>query len=96
MGLLGTIILVIGALLVGAIGPTIDRDDGGLAYLVAAIGAVAGGYVASEWLGVLSTWGLQVGGLFVFPALIGAVLVAAVVALVVRGTSGAQGSASSR
>ena len=89
---------MLGALLVGVVGPVVT-GNGDLAspvYLVAAAGAFAGGFVASEWLGRLSTWGPEVGGLSVFPALIGAVLVAAAVAQVMRGVSGAQGSALSR
>jgi hypothetical protein len=48
------------------------------------LAAVIGGFMASEFLGAASTRGWQVDGLYVFPALIGAVSVGGQVELLIR------------
>jgi len=88
MGVWGVIILLAGALLVGIAVQAILRAENDYAWLFSAIGAFVGGFVASEWLGALSTWGWEGNGLFVFPALIGAVVVGAIVELVTRAAAG--------
>ncbi len=90
MGVWGVIILLVGALLVGIALQAILRAENDYAWLYTAIGAFLGGFVASEFLGPVSTWGWEVNGLFVFPALIGAVVVGGIVELVTRATSGTQ------
>lgn len=88
MGVWGIIILLAGALLVGVALQAVLRAENDYAWLYTAIGAFVGGFVASEFLGALSTWGWEANGLFVFPALIGAVIVGVIVELVTRSVSG--------
>ncbi len=90
MGIWGVIILLAGALLVGVALQAILRAENSYAWLYTAIGAFLGGFVASEYLGAASTWGWEVTGMFVFPALIGAVVTGGIVELVTRSVSGTQ------
>jgi uncharacterized membrane protein YeaQ/YmgE (transglycosylase-associated protein family) len=54
-----------------------------------AIAAFVGGFIASESLGSLSAWGWQWEGIYVVPALIGAIVLTVLVDAVVRwGTGG--------
>ena len=48
------------------------------------IGALFGGYAASELIGPAGSWGPEFGGLFLIPALVGGLVVGALVELVLR------------
>ncbi len=87
MDTVGIIVLVVGALVVGWGYRYVGETREGYGWLITAIGAGIGGFVGSESLGATSTWGPEAGGLFLLPALIGAVLVGGIVEWVVRTAS---------
>jgi uncharacterized membrane protein YeaQ/YmgE (transglycosylase-associated protein family) len=76
----GYVTLIVGAIAIGLLVQYgLDRRFG-YEWIVAALGAGVGGFLASEYsLGGLGKWGTEFFGLAIFPALIGAVIVAAVV-----------------
>lgn len=84
MGAWGIILLAAGAIVLAFAGEAIGRRRFGAEPWLVALGAVIGGFAASEYLGAASTWGWQVDGLYVFPALIGAVIVGGLVELLIR------------
>jgi hypothetical protein len=81
----GFIILVVGAAALGLIG---QRLIPGARYpyewVVSGIGALVGGYAASERLGSAGQGGPELGGLFLAPALIGGIVLGGAVWLVMR------------
>ena len=80
--------LVLGALVIGVIAQVVGRVTFGYEWLLAAVAAVIGGWLGSEAFGTLSTWGPDIGGLYIVPALIGAIVVGGVVDALTRVTSG--------
>lgn len=89
MSLLAAGLLVAGAVVIGGIAQITGAVTNGYQWLVVGLAALVGGYVGSEALAGLSTWGLEFEGLFVLPAIIGAVVVGGVVDAIVRySTSG--------
>ena len=83
MGTWGWVILVAGAIVLGLLGQAL-RGRVGYEGILTAIGAGVGGYIASEYsLGGLGQWGYTYSGLALFPALIGAVIVAVIVEAVI-------------
>jgi uncharacterized membrane protein YeaQ/YmgE (transglycosylase-associated protein family) len=84
MGFWGIILLLAGAGLIGIIERALHNGRSTNELIATSIAAALGGFVASEWLGALSTWGPQANGLYLFPALIGAIVVSAVVELLFR------------
>lgn len=84
MDTVGIVVLVVGALVVGFLYHYVGTPREGYGWLVSAVGALIGGFAGSESLGTYSTWGPEWGGLFVLPALIGAVIVGGVVEWIVR------------
>ncbi len=79
----GWIILIAAALFIGLAAQYVMRRGTGYEWMLVAAGAGVGGYVASEYdLGGLGKWGTEIAGMYLFPALIGALLVAAIVAIV--------------
>lgn len=88
MGVWAVILLLAGAVVLGTLiqGLALAFGQRAIAYewLMAAIGAAIGGFIASEWLGAASTWGPAVDGMFVLPALMGAIILGAVVDVVFR------------
>ena len=84
MGSTGFLLLVAGAVVLGTIAQYSGHAGSRWDWLITAIAAAIGGYVASEWLGGVSTWGPEMDGLFVLPALIGAVIVGGLVEYGVR------------
>ena len=78
------ILLVAGAILIGVVAHFIGDVMTGWEGPTAAVAALIGGYVGSEALGTLSTWGYAFEGLYVLPALIGGVILGFVVDAVVR------------
>ncbi|MBN9391391.1 MAG: hypothetical protein J0I20_25395 [Chloroflexi bacterium] len=79
MGIWGYLIIVAGALAIGLIAQFIGKAPTMYDWLITAFFAGVAAWVASELLGSVSTWGPEVDGLFVLPALIGGVVVGALV-----------------
>jgi uncharacterized membrane protein YeaQ/YmgE (transglycosylase-associated protein family) len=84
MTLFEAIVLVLGAIIVGAIAQYIGRTVIGYEWIFAATGALVGGWLGSEAFGAVSTWGPAIDGLYLVPALIGGVFLGAVVDAVAR------------
>ena len=84
MEILGIVILVVGALVVGLLYRYVGENQEGWTWLITAIGAGVGAFIGSESLAGASKWGPEAGGMFVLPALIGAVVVGGIVEWVVR------------
>lgn len=84
MDTLGIAILVVGALVVGWLYRYVGENQQGWGWLITAIAAGIGGFIGSELLGGASTWGPETGGMFVLPALIGALVLGGIVEWVVR------------
>lgn len=80
----GIVILLVGAVVLGVIGQFIGQARYRYEWIADGIGALVGGYGASELLGSVGEWGPEVGGLFLLPALIGGILVGGAVWLVIR------------
>lgn len=80
----GYIAVVVGALVIGVVAEYIVRQRFGYEWLLTAIGAGIGGFVASEYLGAASDWGTEWQGLRIWPALIGAIVVGVVVEVVLH------------
>jgi hypothetical protein len=86
MGTIAIIVLVIGALAIGAAAQSLGRARWSYEWTITALAAAIGGFVASEYIGAASAWGPQYDGLAVVPALIGAALAAAFAELAVHST----------
>lgn len=84
MGFSGFIILLVGALLLGILHRAMHRTAPISEWLAIAVAAAVGGFIGSEWLGVASTWGPQVNGLYLVPALIAGIIVSAVAEQLIR------------
>jgi uncharacterized membrane protein YeaQ/YmgE (transglycosylase-associated protein family) len=85
----GLAVLAIGAIVLGLAGQWIGTVRTRFEWLPDALAAFLGGFIASESLGSLSTWGPEWEGMFLVPALIGAVIATLAVDMVVRwGTGG--------
>jgi hypothetical protein len=82
------IVLIAGAVVIGLVLQYVGDVTNGYEWSIAGLGAIVGGWLGSEALGSLSTWGPEWEGMFVLPALIGAVIVGFVVDLVVRYATG--------
>jgi len=76
----GYVFLVVGAIVIGLVAQYVMRRQIGYEWVLTAIGAAIGGFVGSEYyLSGLGKWGTERFGMYFFPAMIGAVIVAAVV-----------------
>lgn len=84
MGAAAALLLVFGAIVIGAISHFVGRVAVGYEWAVTGLAALVGGYVGSEALGQVSTWGPAYDGLYIVPALIGAVVLGAFVDALVR------------
>lgn len=86
MDIWGVIVLVLGAAALGLIGQYVFSGARfGLEWIVTGIGALVGGFVVSEvfrW-----EWWVEVGGLYILPALIGGVVLGGAIWLVARSAS---------
>ena len=82
-GLALGLVIVVGIIL-GIVAQLIGVARSGYDGLITGIGIVGGGIVAGQWLGGVSTWGPQIDGLFLLPALIGGIVLAVIADLVVR------------
>lgn len=81
---LAALALVAGALVLGVIAQFIGDVRVGWEWVAVSAAALVGGYLGSEGLAGLSTWGPEFEGLYVLPALIGAVIIGGIVDLAVR------------
>lgn len=84
MGFSGFILLLVGALLLDILHRTMHHAAPMSEWLTIAVAAAIGGFIGSEWLGVASTWGPQVNGLYLIPALIAGVITSAIAEQVMR------------
>lgn len=80
--------LIAAAVIIGVVLQYIGDVTNGYEWSVAGLAAIVGGWLGSEALAGLSTWGIEWEGMFIFPALIGAVVLGFVVDLVVRYATG--------
>ncbi len=93
MSALAAALLVLGAIVIGAIAHFVGERRTGFEGPVVAVAALVGGSLGSEAFGTYSTWGYEFEGLYVLPALIGAIVLAAVVdAIVLYAARGARGA----
>jgi uncharacterized membrane protein YeaQ/YmgE (transglycosylase-associated protein family) len=82
------LLLVIGALLLGAVPQFIGEARIGYEWVFTAVAVLVGGWLGSEAFGALSTWGAEFEGLFILPALIGGVVLGGIVDIVTRYVTG--------
>ena len=82
------LMLVLGALILGAIAQVIGRVVVGYEWIFTALAALVGGWIGSEALGTLSTWGPVFDDLYILPALIGGIVLGGLVDVVVRRSTG--------
>jgi uncharacterized membrane protein YeaQ/YmgE (transglycosylase-associated protein family) len=82
------LMLVLGALILGAIAQIIGRVVVGYEWIFTALAALVGGWIGSEALGTLSTWGPVFDDLYILPALIGGIVLGGLVDVVVRRSTG--------
>lgn len=80
--------LLAGAVIIGIVLQYVGDVTVGYEWSIAALAAIVGGWLGSEALGALSTWGLLWEGMYVVPAFIGAVVLGFVVDLAVRFVTG--------
>ena len=84
MSTLAVVLLIGGAIVIGGIFQLIGEVTIGWEWAVVSVGALVGGYLGSEALGELSTLGPQFQGLFIVPAIIGGVVLGAIVDALTR------------
>ena len=84
MSTLAAVLLVGGAIVIGLSTYIVGDVAVGYEGLITGGAALVGGYLASEALGRLSTWGPVFEGLYVLPAVLGAVVVGGVVDALLR------------
>jgi hypothetical protein len=82
IGLLGLATLAVGALIVGVSVLLISQEADMLEAFVTAVGAFIGGFVASEFMVGWRNWEPVLDGLAIGPAVIGGVVVGAVVGVI--------------
>jgi hypothetical protein len=82
------IVLLTASILIGAIPQFIAEPRLASDWVVTAIGVLVGGGLGSEAFGAASTWGPVWDGLYIVPALIGGLVVGAIVDAAVRYLSG--------
>jgi len=88
MNLGEAILLIFGAIVIAAVAQYIGRVSFGYEWVFTGTAALAGGWLGSEAFGTLSTSGPAFEGLYIVPALIGALILGAVVDVMVRFSSG--------
>ena len=74
MSTVAALLLILGALLIGIVSQYIGDVTVGYEWAVTGAGALIGGYLGSEAFGTASTWGPEFQGLYVLPAIIGALI----------------------
>jgi hypothetical protein len=84
----GYVLLIAGALAIGLVTHYLATQQVGAEWTLASVGAVIGGFFASEYsMGGLGAWGTEVAGMYIYPALIGAILLAGIVEVAVHFTT---------
>jgi uncharacterized membrane protein YeaQ/YmgE (transglycosylase-associated protein family) len=84
MSAFAALLLIVGALAIGVIAHLIGTVRIGFEWLVTAVAALVGGYLGSEALGTVSTLGPVFEGLYILPAIVGALVVGFVVDAITR------------
>jgi len=84
MSTVAALLLILGALLIGIVSQYIGDVTVGYEWAVTGAGALIGGYLGSEAFGTASTWGPVFQGLYVLPAIIGALIVGFAVDAILR------------
>ena len=84
MSTVAALLLVLAALLIGVVSQYIGDVTVGFEWAGTGAGALIGGYLGSEAFGTASTWGPVFDGLYLLPAIIGAVIVGFVVDAILR------------
>jgi uncharacterized membrane protein YeaQ/YmgE (transglycosylase-associated protein family) len=80
--------LIAGAVIIGIVLQYVGDVTNGYEWSVAGLAAIVGGWLGSEAFGVGSEWGYSWEGMYIFPAIIGAIVLGFVVDLVVRYATG--------
>jgi hypothetical protein len=78
------LLLIAGAALIAAVLQNVGRPGFGFEWVFTFLAALAGGWLGSEAFGELSTVGPAIEGLYVLPAIIGALILGVVVDAAVR------------
>ena len=88
MSNLAALLLVGIAVVIGAASYFIGDVRAWYEGVITGVAALIGGYIGSESLAGASTWGWEFEGLFIVPALIGALIVGGIVDVIVRNLTG--------
>lgn len=88
MSALAVLVLALGAAVIGIISYLIGEVRAWWEPFLVAVGAFIGGYLGSEALGTASTWGTEFEGLYIWPALLGAIVIGAAVDVITRSVTG--------
>lgn len=80
--------LIAGAVIIGIVLQYVGDVTNGYEWSVAGLAAIVGGWLGSEAFGAASEWGYSWEGMYIFPAIIGAIVLGFVVDLVVRYATG--------
>jgi uncharacterized membrane protein YeaQ/YmgE (transglycosylase-associated protein family) len=88
MGVLGWVVLIVGALLFGVIAQFVGETRTGFEWLVDAIAAGVGAVVASEFITAWRATGPVFEGLAIVPALIGGLVLGLIVEVATRYATG--------
>lgn len=84
MSFTAALLLIVGAVVIGVGAQLVGEVRIGWEFAVTGVAALVGGYLGSEAFGTLSAWGPAYDGLFIVPALIGALVLGIVVDAVTR------------
>jgi uncharacterized membrane protein YeaQ/YmgE (transglycosylase-associated protein family) len=96
IGMWAVIALMVGSVVLGVAIQMFGNPGFGYEWLITAIGAVIGGFVASEFIVGFRTWEPLFDGMAIIPALVGAIVVGGVMAIAVRWlTAGTRSSGAS-
>jgi uncharacterized membrane protein YeaQ/YmgE (transglycosylase-associated protein family) len=88
MSAFAAVLLIVAALVIGAIAQFIGKPSVPFHWVIVAIAALIGGWIGSEALGAASTWGPAFEGLYLVSALLGAVILGVIVDVVARMLTG--------
>lgn len=87
MGVVGLLIMIVGAVVLGFAAQAIGTARTSYDWLITAVAAAVGAFLASEVLGIApGVLGPEFDGLYLLPALIGAIVLGAIVEYVFRVT----------
>jgi uncharacterized membrane protein YeaQ/YmgE (transglycosylase-associated protein family) len=81
-------LLFMAAIVIGVVVQNIGEAKFDYEWVLTAVAAFIGGWVGSEALGAASTWGPEWEGMYLVPALIGAVVLSGLVAVAIRYING--------